>query len=293
VAPGEGLVVRTADIVMYIADTSLAAAALIDAVESVADADQPSGAVVERLAALAFGTNSASIPPFGVVAPTQDGLLLLLRGSVTATIADGRELSGARAMTWVDELLPAGQRVTVGGRSGQPPPPRSDLRDGVVAGGGFVLEPVGAAVQPAPRPAAPDETAAFTRAVNPPTPPREAPAETSMLAPVSGVLQTRDGAVYPLDRSYVIGRDPLHDDAVRNAQASPLVVQNDQHVSRVHAVVTVDGAQVFVRDAATPGGTFIAAPGAKEWTEIGTTPTELAPDWSLRIGEQILTYRRL
>jgi hypothetical protein len=114
-----------------------------------------------------------------------------------------------------------------------------------------------------------------------------------MLAPVAGVLQTEGGAIYPLDRPYVIGRDPLGDDTVRNAHASPIVVQNDQHVSRVHAFVTITDGAVFVRDAATPGGTFIAAPGAKDWTEISQTPTELAPGWSLRIGEQILTYRHL
>ena len=112
-----------------------------------------------------------------------------------------------------------------------------------------------------------------------------------MLAPVAGVLETEDGAIYPLDRPYVIGRDPLVDDTVRNAHASPIVVQNDPHVSRVHAFVTFDGSAVFVRDASTPGGTFIAAPGATGWTQIGTTPTELAPGWSLRIGARILTYR--
>ena len=111
------------------------------------------------------------------------------------------------------------------------------------------------------------------------------------IAPVAGVLQTEDGAVYPLDRPYVIGRDPLGDDSVRNAQASPIVVPNDQHVSRVHAYVTINGGAVYVRDAATPAGTWIAAPGAKSWTEVGSAPAELAPGWSLRVGEKILTYR--
>ena len=48
---------------------------------------------------------------------------------------------------------------------------------------------------------------------------------------------------------------------------------------------------MFVRDGGTPAGTFIAAPGAEEWTQIGTAPMELAPGWSLRIGALILTYR--
>jgi hypothetical protein len=101
-----------------------------------------------------------------------------------------------------------------------------------------------------------------------------------------------DGAVYPLDRAYVIGRSPLGDHTVRNATASPIVFRTDQHVSRVHAYVSVDAGAVFVRDASTPGGTFIAPPGAKAWIQIGITPTELQPGWSLRVGERTLTYHR-
>jgi hypothetical protein len=48
---------------------------------------------------------------------------------------------------------------------------------------------------------------------------------------------------------------------------------------------------VFVRDAATPGGTYIASPGAADWTQISTAPTELKPGWSMRVGDQIYTYR--
>ncbi len=122
IAPGDGLVVRAGDVVMYIADTSLSTGSLITAVESVANAEQPGGAIAERLAVLAFGTDSASVAPFGVLAPTANGVLVLLRGNVIAQIdtADGvRELSGARALTWVDEVLPpSARRVTIGGRPG-------------------------------------------------------------------------------------------------------------------------------------------------------------------------------
>ena len=152
IAPGDGLVVRTGDVVMYIADTSLSTGSLITAVESVANAEQPGGAIAERLAALAFGTDSASVAPFGVLAPTANGVLVLLRGNVIAQIdtADGvRELSGARALTWVDEVLPpSARRVTIGGRPGLVALKHSDLQAGVVPGGGFVLEPSASATQP-------------------------------------------------------------------------------------------------------------------------------------------------
>ncbi|MEV6137781.1 FHA domain-containing protein [Nocardia sp. NPDC051990] len=106
-----------------------------------------------------------------------------------------------------------------------------------------------------------------------------------------GTLVLADGTAYPLDRPYVVGRSPAMDETVRAATATPLAVPRDRHVSRVHAYVSVDRGKVYVRDAATPAGTFIAAPGADEWTRIGTTPTELHPGWSLRIGQRILTYR--
>ena len=309
IAPGDGLVVRTGDVVMYIADTSLSTGSLIMAVESAANAEQPGGAIAERLAALAFGTDPAPVAPFGVLAPTANGVLVLLRGNVIAQIdtVDGvRELSGASALTWVDEVLPpSARRVTIAGRRGLVALKHSDLRAGVVPGGGFVLEPTASATRPSTelsvgdgatmlptargrpiteRPGAPTEKV-------PPVQRRATTSETSNLVPVAGVLESGEGAIFPLDRPYVIGRDPLVDDAVRNAHASPIVIHDDQHVSRVHAYVTIDGDSVFVRDASTPGGTFIAAPGAETWTQISTTPTELEPGWTLRVGTQILTYR--
>ncbi|GAB4584048.1 FHA domain-containing protein [Nocardia sp. IFM 10818] len=106
-----------------------------------------------------------------------------------------------------------------------------------------------------------------------------------------GALTTSDGSVYPLDRPYVVGRDPMIDEGVRRAQAAPIVIPRNRHVSRVHAYVYVEGGVVFVRDAATPGGTFVAAPGAADWIRVGQRPIELKPGWSVRIGQRILTYR--
>ncbi|MFE2959297.1 FHA domain-containing protein [Nocardia tengchongensis] len=117
------------------------------------------------------------------------------------------------------------------------------------------------------------------------------PPSTSTLAGPGAALTSTEGETYPLDRPYVIGRDPMIDEAVRRAVASPIVIARDRHVSRVHARVFIEKGQVFVRDAGTPGGTFVAAPGATEWIRVGQQPTELKAGWSLRIGERILTYR--
>ena len=58
-----------------------------------------------------------------------------------------------------------------------------------------------------------------------------------------------------------------------------------------HAYVTVDHTGVYVRDAATAAGTFIAGPGATEWTQIGSAPAKLQPGWSMRVGEWVATHR--
>ncbi|MFF0631628.1 FHA domain-containing protein [Nocardia sp. NPDC004151] len=117
------------------------------------------------------------------------------------------------------------------------------------------------------------------------------PPSTSTLAGPGASLTSAEGETYPLDRPYVIGRDPMIDEAVRRAVASPIVIARDRHVSRVHARVFIEKGQVFVRDAGTPGGTYVAAPGAADWVRVGQQPMELKAGWSLRIGERILTYR--
>ncbi|MCU1648487.1 MAG: hypothetical protein JWN03_8762 [Nocardia sp.] len=115
--------------------------------------------------------------------------------------------------------------------------------------------------------------------------------ETNKLSQPFGALITVDGAVYPMDRRYVIGRDPMIDDSVRRGAAVPIVIPRDRHVSRVHTYVFIENGLVLVHDAGTPGGTFVAAPG-QDWIRVGQRPAELKPGWSLRVGDRILTYRQ-
>lgn len=144
IAPGEGLVARFGDVVIYLVGANASVERILGAVEAVADAEHPGAAIAQRLAAVVFGTGSEP-PPFGLVAPTSDGTLVLLRGPVSAMIsgAEGsRRLVGARAFTWVDEIVRDPVRtLTVGpGADGRVTPyPRTDLRAGVVPGGGFVI----------------------------------------------------------------------------------------------------------------------------------------------------------
>jgi hypothetical protein len=297
IARGDGLVARFGDVALYLADATACADRLLAVSESVSDTERPGAVIAGRLAAVVFGPDSRRITPFGVVTTSADGLYVILRGPVTAH-AEGansaQTLCGSRALTWVDEVLPGSvHTISVAGSlaSRVSGCPRTDLRSGVVPGGGFVLHRVAGVAAPtmttnriAPQRYWPtsDPTERLT--------PSHTPVETSAVSTVGAVLASQDGAVYPLDRCYVIGRYPLGDDAVRNAAATPIVLHNDNHVSRVHAYVSVDRGAVYVRDASTTGGTFIASPGAKDWTRIGTAPTRLEPGWSMRVGERILTY---
>ncbi|SEA57999.1 MULTISPECIES: FHA domain-containing protein [unclassified Mycobacterium] len=266
---GEGLVARFGDVLTYVADGARARP-LLRVLTTVAPPALP-----QALAALAYGPESDTVPPFGALVPAGDCLHLIVRGDVIADVEAGggqqRLSSGGRPLvdepvaSWFDRITICGTTTTF------VPCADTDLVAGVVPGGGFVLQSrlARSTAQHAPQPAP-----ATTRA-----------------RPVTGNLTADDGAVYPLDRAYIIGRNPMIDPAVVSGAASPISLPDDPQVSRVHAYVTVNGGMVLVRDAQTVGGTHIASPGDQTWTQIGDQPVELLPGCYLRIGQKILTYQ--
>jgi hypothetical protein len=337
-APGDDLVARFGDVVLLVrdddADDGAAAEELLGLVEAAAAEDQPGSAVAARLSGWVGARPAADGTAFGVVAPVADGVVVLLRGAVSAEVegpSGTTRLSGRQALTWVDHVVAQPfDRVTVEGGTGSPAPvhPRSALRDGVVPARGFVLGPAwsrgSAAGVPAAAAAAGDgrdedrpersaplrDTLVDARPPDVPADRRTEPAlpaglqETAqaqepaplletMLAPAPvGALVCDGGPTVLLDRDYVLGREPHNDPDVRSAVASPVVIRDPGNlVSRVHARVSVDGGRVYVRDAPSVSGTYVADPGATEWTRIGTEPTPLLPDGSLRVGAQVFTFR--
>ena len=154
VEQGDGLVARFGDCVVLVAQTDAAEAAVEEVLEAVeaaaADSGAPGATVATRLAAIVVARAAGVVPPFGVVAPLEDTMVVFLHGHVWADITgtEGSEwISGQQAVTWVDHIARAPVRLLSVG-SGESPvkaDPRSDLRAGRVPGSGFVLTPAGSA----------------------------------------------------------------------------------------------------------------------------------------------------
>lgn len=291
-----------------------------------------------------LGSQRGTAPAFGVAITISGGYLLLLHGAVRALVsgADGEvKLTGRSALTWVDKVVsePVNSiSITLAENGTVDADPRSDLRGGVVSGGGLILTPATseprdkpavamikvtapvAAVtelspEPAPEPApelspepatgvvpvlaAPVQVPAPPPAVDPattvdlPTPPnrRTSVDETAAVEPVDAALVSDEGAITPLDRSYVLGRNPHSDESVARGTASPVVVKDpDNLISRVQAYVLVGPDGVTVRDASSSNGTYLAAPGATDWVRLGNEPAPLPVGWSIRMGRRVFTH---
>jgi hypothetical protein len=161
-------------------------------------------------------------------------------------------------------------------RQPEPPPP-SHQPTMVVRTGEH--DPAPGQPEPGPAPAVPPTTVG-------PMPPRPTAAQSSV-----GVLTSPDAPPIVLDGVLVLGREPRQDPAVESGEASPVQLQDPDHViSRVHAIVSVENGIVLVRDADSMHGTYFSPPGGEDWTRIGTEPSPLPPGWNLQIGPQIFTF---
>jgi FHA domain len=316
---GDGIVARFGDALLLVVEPAQnreRAEDLLAAVEAaVAEAVPPGAGVANRLAAVIAGRPPGATPPFGAVAPLADGYVVLLHGPVTAEIASPLgvvQLSGDQAVTWVDyKVQVALDRLSV--TSGEHPvevDPLSDLRAGLVPGSGFVITASADASTTAWGRADAGTRSAGGRSaaatLEPQRPGDSAQAEAGLTSarhaqrsaratedlnePVGHLLAT-DGLRIPLDRAYVVGREPEADPSVASGKATPVRLSDDENlISRVHTYIAVEDGRVQLRDASSANGTYVAAPGDESWTRVGEEPMELPPAWSMRVGNLVFTY---
>ncbi len=313
IEPGRGLVGRFGDTVILIrrdaapaGDADEVARELLDlAAEVAADPGRPANMIAARLATWVIGHMADDVTAFGMVTPVPDGVVMFLRGAVWCEVTQHdstRQMSGEQALSWVDQIIPAPlQRLAIGGATGQPVQahPQSDLRAGVVPGQGFVLTQLESPAHP--EPAAPGPGADTGVPVGQATviarldlagrPTAARPAAAAAPAPL-GTLTSEGEPDIPLDRAYVLGRDPDHDPLVRSGAAAPVsIADSDQMISRVHVYLSVDDGAVQVRDASSAHGTYVRPPESDEWTPLGTQAHTLPPGSSLRLGRKVYVFQ--
>jgi hypothetical protein len=312
---GSGIVARYGEVAAVLAATGESgfSDALIESLQAAEENSTPAVELAWQLAGL-LHQHRQDAPAFAVSAPVAEGQLLLLHGEATA-VADDISVTGRYALTWVDRVLTEPVQtitLTLGDEPAGEPEPRSDLRAGVVPGAGLVITSDVPAEEAVPEPPVVDEPVVpapvAAAVVAPPLSDPEPPGQATEVIPGLGhaddeepeaqatdsavaTLVADDGVRTPLDRPYVFGRDPDRDDAVSRGAATGIVVADpDNTISRVHTYLWVNQNGVYVRDANSSNGTFIAAPGAQDWDRLGDQPAELPVGWSMRIGRRIFTH---
>ena len=110
--------------------------------------------------------------------------------------------------------------------------------------------------------------------------------------PPLGMLVLDDGAVFQLDRDYVIGRDPALDASVAVGKARPLrATDGAGTVSRTHARIQLDGWLVLVTDLGSTNGTRIRLPGqAADQALTPRVPAALVPGSLIDLGGRQIRY---
>jgi hypothetical protein len=100
-------------------------------------------------------THRDSAPAFGLVIGHDAGFQILLHGAIRAVVDGDGELTARDVLTWLDRRIPDPVRsiaLTLSPSGGVQPDPRTDLRGGLVPGGGLVLVPAPVEGEPEPAP---------------------------------------------------------------------------------------------------------------------------------------------
>ncbi len=152
IEPGDGLIGRFGDTVILIhrgagpaSDADEVAGELRPGRRGRLDPERPVNMIATRLATWVIGRMATDVTAFGIVVPVRDGAVMFLRGAVCCEVTQNgstRQMSGAQALSWVDQIIPAPfERLAIGGAPGRlrcgvsvvRPPGRGGARAGLRA----------------------------------------------------------------------------------------------------------------------------------------------------------------
>jgi hypothetical protein len=152
VTPGAGVVARSSAALLVVPVVAEHQQPVLEQLIGLTRGAKPGSgrAVARKLAAIVASSEPEDVPDLALLAGLGNenvAVLVLGEAEVDAETADGHvALSGRESLTWVDRVLQAPSRIVVG-MPGSPEPeatPWVDLVEGVVPGGGALLEQRGA-----------------------------------------------------------------------------------------------------------------------------------------------------
>ncbi len=110
--------------------------------------------------------------------------------------------------------------------------------------------------------------------------------------PPLGRIVFDDGATYPVEHDFLVGRMPETDDRVRSGGAQPIIVEDRTgSVSRVHAEIQIAGWDVMLLDAGSRNGTFVAGPEDAAWSPLPPQRgRRLLPGTRVRLGARTFVF---
>jgi hypothetical protein len=110
--------------------------------------------------------------------------------------------------------------------------------------------------------------------------------------PSLGTLLLDEGTEFPLDRDYVVGREPMLDDDVAAGRATPLRIPDPGGtVSRLHLRISLVGWQVEVRDLNSSNGSVLRLPDGSERRLPPGESAVIPPATKIVIGHRSVQYQ--
>jgi hypothetical protein len=237
VHPGQGMVARFTGAVVLLSLPSPWPAFDEEVLSVVASsceeyAPLPGRNLIRKLAGMITAAEPDEVSSFAVAAGGQDGLLVMLCGSMDMQLSTGtaeQRLSGLDVATWVDRVIrDPFDRLSImpSGATAPDVEPRMDLRNGVVLGSGVTLAPR-SLVAPAVDSAAPPHSSSkvsFVEIACSPTPPRGSKILPRIsFEPQAGVVGDDDSKVFSI----------AFDEPLPESELAPLPVATDESSGQV------------------------------------------------------------